>query len=134
MNNSKKLISDLCPCESGLAFQHCCQPCIERHINAPTAERLMRSRYTAFVLQNADYLRYSWHPDTCPKTIHLNENIKWLGLSIKHTVAGDVNDRTGEVEFVARSKINGRACRLHETSLFICHQNRWVYVNGKIID
>ncbi len=91
----------------------------------------MRSRYTAFVLLNEDYLRYSWHPDTCPENIRLNENTHWLGLKIKNTVAGGEKDDSGEVEFVARSKINGEASRLHETSRFLRFENRWVYVDDK---
>ena len=93
----------------------------------------MRSRYTAFVLKNKDYLRYSWHSDTCPKNIHLNKNAQWLGLKIKNTLAGDVNDDSGEVEFVARNKVNGKASRLHECSRFIRYKDRWVYVDGKYI-
>lgn len=100
-------------------------------MNAPTAETLMRSRYSAFVIKNEAYLRYSWHPDYCPKNIHLNEDTQWLGLKIKRTNAGKTGDKTGEVEFVARSKNNGKASRLHETSRFTLLDNRWVYVDGK---
>jgi len=121
----------LCPCESGRPYQHCCQPYLERREVALTAETLMRSRYTAFVLLNEDYLRYSWHPDFCPKNIHLNEQTRWLGLKIINTVAGGVEDETGEVEFVARSKINGKASRLHENSRFSRFEHRWVYLDGK---
>ena len=126
--------SDLCPCGSGKPFKLCCQPYVEQISDAPTAEALMRSRYTAFVLRREDYLHYSWHRDTCPKTIHLNINTKWLGLKIKNTVAGGENDDTGEVEFVARYKVNGKACRLHENSRFKRFENRWVYLNGKTTD
>ena len=94
----------------------------------------MRSRYTAFVLKNEDYLRYSWHPDTCPKQIHLNKNTQWLGLKIKNTLAGCEKDDTGKVEFVARNKVNGKASRLHENSRFIRYKDRWVYLNGKFAD
>ena len=97
MKNNAKNNSYLCPCESGKPFTQCCQPYIEQISDAPTAEALMRSRYTAFVLKNEDYLRYSWHPDTCPKNIHLNENTQWLGLKITNTLAGDINDCTDEV-------------------------------------
>ena len=121
----------LCPCESGKPYEHCCQPYVDKNSDAPTAETLMRSRYTAFVLLNEDYLRYSWHPDYCPDKIHLNEQTRWLGLKIVNTVAGGVADETGEVEFVARSKINGRASRLHENSHFSRFQGRWVYLDGK---
>ena len=126
--------SHLCHCESGKPYKLCCQPYVEQINDAPTAEALMRSRYTAFMLLNEDYLRYSWHPDTCPKNIHLNKNTKWLGLKIINTVAGGVNTDTGEVEFVARSKINGKASRLHECSRFKRFENRWVYLNGETTD
>lgn len=136
----------LCPCGSSKTFNHCCQPIVEVREDATTAEALMRSRYTAFVLLNEKYLRYSWHPDTCPKKIRLAANTKWLGLKIKNTLAGGEQDDTGEVEFVARSKsitkttggfgINGKATggkanRLHETSLFTRHEYRWVYLGDK---
>ena len=133
MKNSKE-DNHLCPCDSGKLFKLCCQPYVEQINDAPTAEALMRSRYTAFVLLNEDYLRYSWHPDTCPKNVHLNKNAQWLGLKIKSTVAGDENDDTGEVEFVARNKVNGKASRLHECSRFSRYKNRWVYLNGEITD
>jgi SEC-C motif-containing protein len=125
---------DLCPCRSGKPSTNCCQPFLNRTRDVPTAEALMRSRYTAFVLQDENYLRYSWHPDNCPKIIHLNPKTQWLGLKIKKTVAGNTTDTTGEVEFIARSKINGKASRLHENSLFTHFENRWVYTNGKIAE
>jgi len=134
MKYSNKTKAILCPCSSGHALVDCCLPYIEQVIAAPTAEALMRSRYSAFVLLNEDYLRYSWHPDTCPKNIRLNENTQWLGLKIKNTIAGDVNDDTGEVEFVTRNKVNGKASRLHECSRFSRYNNRWVYLNGEIAD
>ena len=130
MKNNKKDLQ-LCPCESGKAFEHCCQPYLKQTRDAPTAEALMRSRYTAFTLLDEDYLRYSWHPDTCPKTIHLNKETTWLGLKIIKTVAGNIDDKNGEVEFVARSKNNGKASRLHENSRFGRFNNRWVYIDGK---
>ena len=123
--------TELCPCGNGKPYLSCCQPYIEQSSDAPTAEALMRSRYTAFVLLKEDYLRYSWHPDFCPKNIHLNGNTQWLGLKIISTVAGDTGDETGEVEFVARSKLNGKATRLHENSRFSRYENHWVYLDGK---
>lgn len=132
MKSSKKNLAQLCPCDSGKPYEICCQPFVEQVSDAPTAETLMRSRYTAFVLKNEAYLRFSWHPDTCPADIRLNANTRWLGLVIKNTNAGGKNDSEGEVEFVARSKSNGKASRLHETSRFTRFENHWVYVDGKI--
>ncbi len=134
MKNSKNTNPDLCPCESGQTFKSCCQPYVEQKQDAATAQALMRSRYTAFVLQNQDYLRYSWHPENCPVEIRLNTETRWLGLSIKNTVAGDINDENGQVEFVARSKNRGKAHRLHENSRFCRYHKRWVYVDGEILD
>lgn len=91
----------------------------------------MRSRYTAFTLNDEAYLRFSWHADTRPKTIHLDKETQWLGLKIKSTENGQENDETGRVEFVARYKNNGKAVRLHENSRFIQYKNRWLYLDGK---
>ncbi len=131
---NKKEDNNLCLCDSGKLFKFCCQPYVEQINDAPTAEALMRSRYTAFVLHREDYLRYSWHPDTCPKTVHINENTQWLGLKIINTVAGGAKGDTGEVEFVARNKVNGKASRLHECSRFKRFENHWVYLDGEIAD
>lgn len=122
-----------CPCNSEETYENCCQKHIEKTHITPTAETLMRSRYTAFTLNNEEYLRYSWHPDTCPQIIRLDSSTQWLGLSIKNIVAGRVNDDEGFVEFVARNKINGKANRLHENSRFTRIDSRWVYVNGEQI-
>jgi SEC-C motif-containing protein len=133
MKNSKKDSAQACPCGSGKPYANCCQPYVEQTIEAPTAEALMRSRYSAFCLLDEAYLRYSWHPDSCPKNIHLDEASRWLGLKIKTTSAGCQSDETGEVEFIARSKKNGKASRLHENSRFGRFDNRWVYIDGKYV-
>ena len=129
----KKLLenTDKCPCGSEKSYGLCCQAYLEQTQQAPTAEALMRSRYTAFTQQDEHYLRYSWHPDSCPQNIRLNESIIWLGLTIKVTVDGLAGDDTGTVEFVARSKINGKAQRLHENSRFVRVDNRWLYIDGE---
>ena len=119
-----------CPCGSGLPAQHCCGPLLAGQHRADTAVQLMRSRYCAYVQHDAAYLRASWHPDTRPAEIGFDDTIKWLGLKIIATVAGGAGDETGEVEFVARYKINGRGFRLHENSRFVRHRGDWVYVDG----
>ena len=50
-----------CPCGSGRAFGACCGPALSGERPAPTAEALMRSRYTAFTLRDTAYLLASWH-------------------------------------------------------------------------
>ena len=99
---------------------------------APDAEALMRSRYSAYVLGLADYLLATWHPSTRPATLDADPaGLKWLGLEVRrHTV---IDAAQASVEFVARSKLGGRAHRLHETSRFVREDDgRWYYVDGEI--
>jgi len=120
-----------CPCGSGRALSDCCG---RYHAGepAPDAERLMRSRYSAFVLGLEDYLRVTWHPATRPAALELDATPRpqWLGLAVKAHVPLDETHAT--VEFVARYKLNGRAFRLHETSRFERVDGRWLYVDGAI--
>lgn len=122
----------LCPCESGQIYDKCCRPYLTGMALAPTAEALMRSRYTAYVEEDSDYLRETWHPDRRPATIDAVAGQKWLGLKIKKTEAGGVDDATGVVEFVARFKVEGRGHRLHEVSQFVREEGRWLYLSGEI--
>ena len=90
----------------------------------------MRSRYTAFVLLDADYLLATWHPRTRPARIDFEPLQKWLGLQIRAATAGGQADDTGVVEFVARFRIGNQAGRLHEVSRFERLAGRWCYVEG----
>jgi SEC-C motif-containing protein len=88
----------------------------------------MRSRYSAFVLEDAGYLLATWHPGTRPPGVDFESGRKWLGLEVReHRV---VDATHAEVEFVARSRVAGRGQRLHERSRFVCEDGRWYYVEG----
>lgn len=93
----------------------------------------MRSRYSAFVLGLEGYLRESWHPQSCPEVLQLDPQQCWLGLAIRACEGGGATDQEGVVEFVARSKRDGRASRLHERSRFVRVAGRWRYLDGEII-
>ena len=95
---------------------------------APDAESLMRSRYSAFVLQRADYLLATWHAPQRPPSVDFDAGARWLGLEMR--AARATGDDTAEVEFVARHRIAGRAVRLHERSRFVREGGRWFYVDG----
>ena len=91
----------------------------------------MRSRYTAFTRLDQAYLLATWHPTTRPANLDLHTPPlpTWLGLKlIAHTVQ-DASHAT--VEFIARSKSNGRAQRLHEVSRFVFEDGRWYYLDGE---
>jgi SEC-C motif-containing protein len=92
----------------------------------------MRSRYSAYVLDLETYLLDSWHPDTRPPSLGLDQDtaVKWIGLKIVDTESGGENDDEGIVEFIARFKVNGKAQRLHERSRFIKTVGRWFYLDG----
>ena len=129
---NKKDLPKLCPCGTGKSYADCCQ-IIHQGTAAKTAEALMRSRYTAFVLSLKDYLVSSWHPSTCPSydDLRMDERANWLGLKIISTHKGMEGDKTGIVEFVARYKINGKATRIKEASEFIFQNGHWLYVKAK---
>lgn len=120
-----------CPCGSGDDYSHCCELYIRGECSAPTAEKLMRSRYSAYAKRVSDYLLTTWHPDTRPSRVRLDPDQRWIGLSIKSTEAGRETDESGRVEFVARFKVAGKGHRLRENSRFKKIDGRWYYVDGE---
>lgn len=103
-----------------------------------TAETLMRSRYSAYVLEDEAYLLSTWHSSTCPTALNLQqERIEWTKLDILTTRAGRAVDNTGSVEFIAHYYIaDGLAAadkqQLHEVSQFVKENDQWFYVDGLI--
>jgi len=93
----------------------------------------MRSRYSAYVHDEVEYLLTSWHASTRPASLAEDTRPdKWLGLKIVDTQAGSKNDSQGVVEFVARYKQQGRAFCMHELSRFIKEDDRWFYLDGQL--
>lgn len=119
-----------CPCGSKAAYVQCCGPYIAGEEICKTAQQLMRSRYSAFVVRDEAYLLQTWHVKTRPSRVRLDEKQRWLGLSIRKTEKGELNDAAGIVEFVARFKIDGKGHRLHEISRFEKIDGRWYYLSG----
>ena len=125
-----------CPCgrtdsrRRALPYAQCCGRYIDQFAQcpAPDAESLMRSRYTAFVREDAAYLLATWHPSHRPSALDFDTGAKWLGLEVRtHRATGP---DAAEVEFVARWRVAGRAVRLHERSRFERTDGRWYYVAG----
>jgi len=128
-----------CPCGRTGArgrvrpYAECCGRFVEdfEGTPAPDAEALMRSRYTAFVLQRADYLLATWHPSTRPAALDFEPGLLWLGLKVRAHLPGDAAH--AQVEFVARMRhASGRASRLAERSRFVREGGRWYYVDGDL--
>jgi SEC-C motif-containing protein len=130
--------SEPCCCGSQRRFGACCGPILAGG-PAPTAEALMRSRYTANVLQDADHLARSLCPASragpqsdaeASADPGLDPSLRWLDLRILRTERGGPEDRDGIVEFIARFKRHGRAGRLHEVSRFVRAGDGWCYLDG----
>lgn len=127
-----------CPCggrPAGAAFDDCCGRYIGHFdaMPAPDAEALMRSRYSAFMREDAAYLLATWHPSTRPAALDFDVGTKWLGLEVRDHRMTDATH--AEVAFVARSRLGGCATRLHEQSRFVRENGadgvaRWFYVDG----
>ncbi len=111
-----------CPCGSGTPYAGCCAPRLSGQTPAETPEALMRSRYTAYALQDAAYLLATWHARTRPASLRLGHT-EWLGLTVRRAV-GDT------VSFTARFQESGQRHALRERSTFVQEDGRWFYLDG----
>ncbi len=134
--------SDSAPCPCGrqnarrqpLSLGDCCGRYLDHWDRpAPDAESLMRSRYSAFTQERADYLLATWAAEHRPAALDFDPGARWLGLEVRAQQA--TGEHRAEVEFVARWRVAGRAVRLHERSRFERAADaqgvpRWWYVDG----
>ncbi|MFC8079345.1 YchJ family protein [Streptomyces sp. NPDC057307] len=127
---------DASPCLCGLpaSYGDCCGRFHSGTAGAPTAERLMRARYSAFAVGNEPYLLSSWHPATRPSRVDLDPAMRWAGLEILATTEGSAFHTTGTVTFRARYARRGEEGALHERSRFERHEGAWVYVEGTFVE
>jgi len=117
-----------CPCGTGKSFVQCCGLYLSGKNSAPNAPALMRSRYTAYTLDDETYLQKTWHASTRPALQQdKQEPCKWIGLTI---ISQHQEDQHATVEFVAKYKVNGRAQQLQEISNFVQEDGAWFYVDG----
>jgi SEC-C motif-containing protein len=115
-----------CPCGTGLPYADCCGRLHDGTATAATAEQLMRSRYSAFVVGDPAYLLETWHPRTRPRSLELDPDARWTGLEIVSTSGGSMLDAEGIVEFRAH-RVGGEQ---HERSRFVRQNGRWFYLDG----
>jgi SEC-C motif domain protein len=126
-------ISSFCPCGSGLEYSQCCAPFLAGDKFPPTAEALMRSRFTAYSMENTDYIKATWDKASQPdQSAFSDEAIAWQRLEIIDTKKGGVNDNKGIVEFKAYYSNKGEDFLLHEVSRFAKTNERWFYIDGVV--
>lgn len=114
----------------GTEFAHCCRPALDGEAWPNTAEALMRSRYSAFAVGNADHLFRTWHARTRPREIEIDPDTTWLGLDIVGTTGGGPEDTEGTVHFRAKYRDSLGEHILEENSTFARRAGRWVYVSA----
>jgi len=131
------MAAEKCPCGSTLAYEKCCEPLIKGASQATTAEILMRSRYSAYVNAEIDYLYATTHPDHRKGYDHEGtrkwaESSQWLGLEIVSSRGGE-GDSLGEVEFIARFSDEGVETAHHELGKFKKLDGNWYFTEGKMV-
>jgi SEC-C motif-containing protein len=127
------MLDKQCPCQSGKMYTQCCAPFICGETLPSTAEKLMRSRYTAYTQGNSSYLIATWHPDTVPLDLSFDGNtVNWKSLSILSTELGQQTDHEGKVEFEARFQAGNQTSCMRENSRFTKVDARWYYVDGEV--
>lgn len=119
-----------CPCGTGLPYDECCGRLHGGEAHAATAEQLMRSRYSAFVLGDTGWLLATWHPDTRPASVQLDPRVRWTGLEVLATTGGTLFADTGTVEFRAHRVRDGVPGSQHEDSVFLREGGLWLYRHG----
>lgn len=130
---------DTCPCQppsnTSLSYEECCGKYHKSGCHAPTAEALMRSRYTAYAMGNAQYLFRTWHASTRPslQSLKASEPQTLIALKILSTQEGGINDKKGMVEFISSrfsASLMGEIEQHKEKSLFSRVKNHWVYIDA----
>lgn len=125
-----------CPCNSNKSYDDCCGRYHSNPGSAPTAEALMRSRYSAFYLKDFDYIirtqKLIDNPDQEAAEIkQANDSTQWLKLEVLETEAGQENDTNGMVAFSAHFKEGKHTGKLSERSLFNKIDGEWFYIAGE---
>ncbi|MEM9537517.1 MAG: YchJ family protein [Cyanobacteria bacterium P01_E01_bin.45] len=127
--------SKTCPCGTQKPYRECCGPFHRGDRVAPTAEALMRSRYSAFATGNVEYLMATHHPskralDERARLAQTCQDTSWLWLDVVDTHNGTAGDTEGVVEFIAKFSSGSQLGMLHERSRFVKEGDRWFYLDG----
>jgi len=133
MVNVIRAENEFCPCGSGVNSDLCCLAVMSGQKQAKSAEKLMRSRYSAYSLGNVEYILSSWHSQTRPSQVNLENDVSWTGLRV--ISAPEPQLKEGQliayVEFIASYHHQGVVGQMHERSRFMQEQGNWRYVDGE---
>lgn len=120
-----------CPCGRPATYDECCGRFHRGAATAPTAVLLMRSRYSAFAVGDANYLRRTWAAEHRPVRLDLDPRMRWTGLDVLAVTGGSAFHQEGKVEFRAHYVLDGEPGELHERSRFVREDGSWVYLDDR---
>ena len=120
----------VCPCQSGQLYEHCCGQYLSHLVQPENALQLMRSRYSAYVLGDRDYLVNTWHARFRPSELSMEEEFVWIGLEV---LDYEQKDKEAKVEFEARLIAANKVSAVHERSSFVLEREQWLYTSGEIL-
>ena len=118
-----------CACGSGQPGPICCERIINNKLKVGSALALMRSRYVAYAQKNVHYILDTWHPETRPEELQLEDEVLWLNLKV---LAHKSEKNQAHVEFKAVGRRSGRAFTHHELSIFRKLDDRWFFYDGEV--
>jgi SEC-C motif-containing protein len=124
-----------CPCGTGQTFASCCQPLLRGERHAPTAEALMRARYSAYATGDIDFITATQDSDESvdrEATEAWSRESTWHSLEVLEVTGGGPGDKTGTVEFIARYSHGGEELQHHEEASFEKRAGRWTLVDGRM--
>lgn len=122
-----------CYCGNNKTYKKCCEVFHLNNGKTETAEQLMRSRYSAFVLADGDYLMDTHHGSTRPikekkAIVKWAKSVQWIKLEVLEITNGLESDIEGTVTFNAYFYENGNIDVIHEKSAFLKENNQWLYL------
>ena len=125
-----------CPCGSSQTYAACCEPYVTGKIPPPTAEALMRARYTSYATGRIDFIEKTHAPESRADfdrkaSEKWAKDSQWHGLSIVAVKGGGPDDIDGIVNFVARFSTGGETYDHREIASFRKDGTTWYFVEGK---
>jgi len=129
-------MNEFCYCGKSLSYNECCGAIHKGSREAKTAEELMRSRYSAFVTADIDFILKTYALETRPtedreEILNWTKSVDWSKLEVLRTESGTESDNEGFVEFKAHYTENDLNQMIHEKSYFVKEEGSWVYVSGE---
>lgn len=127
-----------CPCGSNKSFSECCEPYLNGVSSPPTAEALMRARYSAYATANIDFVERTIHSSARAdfnreSALKWAEQSQWHSLEIRNVIDGKEEDASGSVEFIASYSQKDEEIEHHELAAFRKEAGAWTFVDGRIL-